>query len=325
MKSHPIKDLPDLSGWLAIAWFEHRRTRTLCFALNLSLSVLETKHRGFVRWGFLASRTLVLLRRRKPRTLIVQNPSIAAAMLSLIFRPVFRYRLIIDAHNEAICPYKHNNALVRAVSRWLIRGVDITVVTNESLAAEVKRIGGTPFVLFDCIPERPPGLEIVRPSKIEVLVVSTFSRDEPIDEIIGAARLLPQVQFRFTGQPTADIEAKILPSNARLTGLLSDRDYWSAMGSTSLVLDLTDRQDCLVCGAYEALALSKPLILTDCRVARELFKDGASYTANEADAIAEVILAVALDLASRSLAAHQAAVRLKTEWRVAVAGLLTAP
>ena len=29
-------------------------------------------------------------------------------------------------------------------------------------------------------------------------------------------------------------------------------------------------------------------------------------------------LAVALDLASRSLAAHQAAVRLKTEWRVAV-------
>jgi glycosyltransferase involved in cell wall biosynthesis len=43
---------------------------------------------------------------------------------------------------------------------------------------------------------------------------------------------------------------------------------------------LTERDNCLVCGAYESIAVGKPMILSDTYALREYFGGSAVYTRN---------------------------------------------
>jgi glycosyltransferase involved in cell wall biosynthesis len=52
---------------------------------------------------------------------------------------------------------------------------------------------------------------------------------------------------------------------------------------------LTRADHFLLCGAYEALALKKPLILSDTRDLRDYFRKGVIFTENTAPAIAQAI------------------------------------
>lgn len=63
----------------------------------------------------------------------------------------------------------------------------------------------------------------------------------------------------------------------------------SLLSSCDPVMDLTLMEDCLVCGAYEAVSVGKPLILSDTSALRRHFRKGAVYTLNMAGAIAEAI------------------------------------
>src|SRR5688500_14163147 len=90
---------------MAITWFWHRRTAELCEGLGVPLTVLETSRRGIARYAELSLRTVRTLHEVRPRVLIVQNPSLILACLAVILRIFFRYRLIVDAHNEAVEPY----------------------------------------------------------------------------------------------------------------------------------------------------------------------------------------------------------------------------
>jgi glycosyltransferase involved in cell wall biosynthesis len=309
-------------GWVAVAWFAHRRTQSLCQSLKMPLHVFQTKRTGLSRYILLSLRTLAFLAEAKPTNLIVQNPSVGAAVLCLLVRPVFRFRLIIDAHNEAVRPYNYNNYAMRAVARWLHRHSDLTIVTNEMLARQVRQHGGRSFVLFDQIPEPPAGLSGHLSVDLEVLVVSTFAPDEPLAEIINAALLVPEARFFVTGRPSKHWANTKIPENVVFTGFLSEQAYWDEMRKASIVLDLTEMKACIVCGAYEAIAAGKPLILSEDEAARALFLDAAEYTRNNAGAIAAAIRRVAGELDARSKRARDAAVRLRSQW-FKVAQLLT--
>ena len=74
--------------------------------------------------------------------------------------------------------------------------------------------------------------------------------------------------------------AQRAPPNVHFTGFLADEDYWQLLRSADAIIDLTSKADCLVCGAYEALALGKPMLLSDNTASRELFGEGAVLTDN---------------------------------------------
>jgi glycosyltransferase involved in cell wall biosynthesis len=122
-----------------------------------------------------------------------------------------------------------------------------------------------------------------------VLFVCSWAADEPYMEVIEAARLLgPDVDILITGNSRGR-EHKIgrgLPSNVVLTGFLDDSAYDELLQDSDLVIDLTAREDCLVCGAYEAMAASRPLLLSDTRALRQYFDRGTLFTSNHADDIA---------------------------------------
>ena len=127
--------------------------------------VLKTRWRGPVRYLLLGARTVGLLVRRRVRVLLVQNPSLILASLAVLLRALLGYRLIVDAHNEAVEPFINRQRWVKSLSRWVIRKADVTIVSNRQLAALVDAWGGRSFTLPDPIPVPPAGQRAAPPGR----------------------------------------------------------------------------------------------------------------------------------------------------------------
>jgi glycosyltransferase involved in cell wall biosynthesis len=251
--------------------------------------VLRRRHSGPIRWIDLSIRTVRLLRHSRPEVLFVQNPSLALTMLATALRPVFRYFLVVDAHNEGIRPFDRPYSWVRRLTRWLLRSADVTIVTNEALAADVTAAGGYALTLPDRLPAVPhPDAEPADPVEpADIVVVATFRPDEPIAAIMAAAAMTPTARVAVTGPADRFREtAAPVPPNVRLTGFLPDPSFWRQLASAQVICDLTLKPDCLVCGAYEALAVGKPMVLSDNPPTRELFGPAAELTTADAEDIA---------------------------------------
>jgi glycosyltransferase involved in cell wall biosynthesis len=288
----PVSSAP--SGPLSalwVSWNAHRRTTGLCAEWNLPLHVIpHARGRLFqrLRWFEQAGRTLALLRRTNPAILFVQNPSLLLSTLALASRRYFGYTLVVDAHNEGVRPFMRPGRFVAWLTRRLLKGADATIVTNPALEKDVTAAGGRALVLPDRMPapELPAKAAAINKATL-VAVISTFLPDEPVAAIVAAATTLPEVHFAFTGDVRRfrhkDIE---LPSNVRLTGYLADEAFWKLLAQADVICDLTLKPDCLVCGAYEALALAKPMVLSDNPATREIFGSAAVLTDNSAAGIA---------------------------------------
>ena len=55
--------------------------------------------------------------------------------------------------------------------------------------------------------------------------------------------------------------------------------------SADAIIDLTTRENCLLCGAYEAVACGTPLILSNTKTLRNYFNSGSVYVDNTVESI----------------------------------------
>jgi hypothetical protein len=301
---------------LALTWFGHRRTTELCAGLGIELLVLDTSRRGVLRYVELFSRTVRELARRRPQALLVQNPSLVLAMCAVLLRPFFRYRLLVDAHNEAVEPVVNPQWWIRWVSHWVLRRSDVTIVTNRQLAAVVTRVGGRPFVLPDRVPTPPDGSQSVASSNFKLVLICTFAADEPVGEVFEAVRNL-EVELHVTGnhRKLAPALRESMPKNVVLTGFLSEEAYWDLLRAADAVIDLTTMDNCLVCGGYEAIALEKPLLLSGNEASRDLFQDGATYTDNTSADIRRAVDRIMRERPTLAASASQARERMTRTWK----------
>lgn len=277
---------------LWISWECHRRTRQLAGALGVPLVELTSHASSASRYAILGWRTARTISSRRPQVLIVQNPSIMLAALASALKVFYGYRLIVDRHTNFMIN-KPDSVLKRVfglISRYTLRSADLTIVTNEPLADLVKTAGGVPFVLPDRIPEwechRKSGL--AEQGLRSVCFVCTYAFDEPYENVFRAATALPEdvrvfVTGRLPKSGFAPSVQRIVDRTPQLvvTGYLNDEDYESLISSSVVVMDLTTLDHCLVCGAYEAVAAGKPLILSDKTVNREVFGECAIFVDND--------------------------------------------
>lgn len=304
-----------------VTWEDHRRTREICAALTIELHTLTTRTRGLQRYLTLIPRTLWLFARKRSHTVIVQNPSLVLSILAVLARPVFSLRTIMDAHNEAVQPFLNPHPLVCRVSRWLQKRFDYVIVTNRFLAGTVIRNGGRPLVLPDRIPEpiANHGTPLQMDGRCNVVVISTFVKDEPLGEVFSAARELgADYQFYVTGNHSKlePALAAATPANVSFTGFLSEPQYWNALRQADLVVDLSLMDNCLVCGAYEALAVGTPLVLSDNAAAIELFSEVARFAANSSASIAVAIREARAQAAQLRAQAPQVREKLRADWQI---------
>src|SRR5690606_37992178 len=175
---------------LFVTWIEHRRTREICAALSMELVELVTRKRGLARYAELVPRTIAILRERKPRTLLVQSPSLVLALLCLLLRPVLGYRLVVDAHNEAVIPFKNKGHLIRWLTDLVNRRADLVIVTNRQLADHITKLGTRCVVLPDRMPQAPalPAASDPAGDGFDVARLATSAADEPVEASFGAAQ-----------------------------------------------------------------------------------------------------------------------------------------
>jgi len=277
---------------LWVAWSFHRRTDGLCAAWKIPLHVIRPEFAGPLRWVELSLKTLRLLRRTRPTTLFVQNPSLALTILAVAVRPLFGYYLVVDAHNEGVRPFDRPYAFVRWLTRRMLRSADITIVSNDALTKDVHEAGGRPLTLPDSLPKVPTSKSKSRRLRNietpDVVVIATYRRDEPIAAIVAAAATMPGIRFAITGAAMRYRETSgPLPPNVQLTGFLQDPDYWQLLARATVICDLSLKSDCLVCGAYEALAVGKPMVLSDNPATQEIFGPAAVLTGSSPEEIAK--------------------------------------
>jgi len=275
-----------------ITWEIQRRNRSISEALGWPLFEIWVDQSPLVRYFKSIIKTVFVIKKEKPDILIVQNPSIILAVWAVLLRIIFKYVLVIDAHNAGIFPSEGKSYFLQLVSRWLQKKADLTIVTTEEFKRVVEQNGGKGFVLPDALPQVPTFSQIGPHAEFNIVNICTFSEDEPYQAIIDAARGLPaNIKIFFTGRFAGKVDPKSLPANVELLGFIDDAKFWSILGASDVIMDLTLRESCLVCGAYEGVALSKPLILSNTRTLRQYFNEGCIYVDPTAESIRSGIFA----------------------------------
>jgi hypothetical protein len=269
-----------------ITWEKQRRNIGISSALGWPLYEIVMDNRRLSRYAKSSIRTLAAIIGERPKFVAAQNPSIVLAFFVILLKRFFGYKVIIDAHYCGIYPLEGCCNLLMALSNWLQKKADLTLVTNEKMAAVVTMNKGNAFVLTDRIPSTPFIKKSRMGREFNIAYICTFAKDEPFDEVISAADKLDRGVFVYvTGKYPDDVASGSLPRNVKLVGYLSDIDYWSLLLSVDAIMDLTLRQDCLVCGAYEGVAVEKPLILSDTAALRAHFDKGCVYVLPSSDSI----------------------------------------
>jgi hypothetical protein len=216
-------------------------------------------------------------------------------------KPFFSYRLFIDAHNEAITPFVHDSFFFRWLAKFNIRHANITIVTNNNLAREVISKGGHPFVLPDLLPTPPihtVPIEVKSPPPYKLVLICTYAPDEPFMKVIEACSNIDQVRLYVTGRVPDRIKHLASPPKLTFTGYIDEETYWMLLAEAHIIIDLTEMDNCLVCGAYESIALQKPLILSNNEASIATFNKNAIHVENDVPDIHKAILNIISDFPS---------------------------
>lgn len=273
-----------------ITWEKHMRTRTLAKSFSIKLFEVVSPGRFPIKHTRQLAKSIVILLKEKPKILMVQNPSIILCFFSIILKFFFRFKLVVDAHNEGIEPLNSSNKFKIRLTNTIIKNTDITIVTNKYLQAKVDQLGGFGIIIPDKLPE-PINTQSSKDSlssKFNLVLIATYAADEPIKEILQAASNLSQTLTLYVTGNENKLDKRFretLSSNIKFTGFLHEKEYWSLIASAHATIDLSLKDNCLVCGAYESVAVNTPMILSDSMACRDYFYKGSVYTSADTGAI----------------------------------------
>lgn len=256
---------------VVLAWMPvSQRSATLARCLDAQL-VLLADEAGFrkpwtalVRYPRLIIRTWTTLMRLRPASILVVAPPVVAPLVVLPLARMMGCRVAIDIHTGALLDRRW--LWSTPLLRLLVRRADAGVVTLESLA---DRLGtkARAIVLPDPLPDLGDEVASVVHSPPEVVAVCGWGADEPIDELVESARGR-QWRLTLTGRPRW---TPSLPENVHLSGFLAEGEYRDLLRTADAIVVLTTREETLLSGAWEAIALAKPLVVSDTVALRATF------------------------------------------------------
>lgn len=272
-----------------------------------------------VRYAVSLAETALYLVRRRPRAVIATNPPIFPGWLAHLYGRLAGAPVLLDSHPGGFgLQGDRLSARLQGLHRRLVPRVAATLVTEPDLAARVEGWGGRAAILHEAPPawERPGGLPHRPTGRFTVLFVCVFQRDEPVADVLAAARALPDVRFRITGDERLrdPALAAAAPDNVEWTGFLGPEEYRLALGDADVVMVLTTEPASVVRGGYEAVWAERPLIVSDWPVLRDVFPD-AVHVDNHAEAIARGVVAAQERRPALQAAAPAARERQRARWR----------
>ncbi|ERS81477.1 hypothetical protein Q672_09205 [Marinobacter sp. EVN1] len=281
------------------AWEDHRRSRELSSEFEAKYIPMVYRGVKIFRYPVLSLLTIYKILAERPTLVFCQNPSIILTFLLVMTKRIFGFKLVVDRHSNFKFEYESSKdikwKIFRFVSKFTVKHSDLTIVTNDYLKSVCEGFGGVAMVLPDKLPDMSSGnLEKSRfltdPNKVHVMAVTTFDSDEPIEEMIEAARCLGENYILYmTGNSDRYFNSGNLrtdiPNNLIFTGFVSEYDYKCLINSVDVVVVLTNKDFILNCGAYEAVSVDAPLVLSDTETLRGYFFKGPVFVKNNPESI----------------------------------------
>ena len=305
---------------LWLTWNDSSRSRSLSGRLGARLVAIDLAFPQFLRQPICALLTVWRLAAARPRLVFVQY-----SWLLLVI--VAAYRAAMPVGVTIVCDC-HNKALRRQVvgvlgrvfdrlKSWSFGHVRRVIVSNEAMRGLARTFAPSVTVMPDPIPDLSGPVSDA--GETDVVVICSFAEDEPLDDLLGAARMLPERQFRLTGRAPKGMLPQVLPPNVKHSGFIPQREYRDLLQRASVVVALTTDPLALQCAASEAIAAARPLVISDSVVARAHFRGAAVYVANESGAIAQAIRTADADASRLVEAAVQLCALLEAESSASVA------
>lgn len=279
-------------------------------ALHVYPVALADRRWVLLRYAVSAVLTAAGLLRLRPRAVVVVNPPVVPGLVVAAWSRLTGAPFLLDSHTSSFGV--KGNAVARrtlGITRWLARRSAGVMVTTTSWVTEVQSWGATGLVVH----EAPPAWEVgprVAGARPQVLFVGVFSEDEPVDAVVAAAALLPEVDLLVTGDVTRAPAGLVdgAPANVSFTGFLDQRAYRRALEAADVVVALTTEPTSVMRAAYEAVYARRALVVSDWPTLREVFPL-AHHAHNDAEALADGVRTALADgpeaAASRAREAHQ--------------------
>jgi glycosyltransferase involved in cell wall biosynthesis len=284
-------------GIVAIFWGPHsRHMEDLAVHIGAEPYAIDVMSFTWRKYSFLAPIKYVLQALVTWAVLIARRPSLVYVIITPTFSAlavylyclVARIPYVMDVHGHSLTSRKW--AWTVPLQKFLAKRALATLV-DQRLYQETFEGAGARTVVLERSPvninvsalKRLPATE-----PFSVTMVSIFAVDEPVDIVVEAARLVPDVRFYITGD-TKRAPAALLssaPPNVTFTGYLYSDEYLNRLYSSNAVMTLTTEAYSLVSGGVESMALGLPTILSRQPVLLDYFTKGAVFVEHTPESIA---------------------------------------
>ncbi len=266
---------------LVLTWKPDQNTSELARALEAGLFVPTPGRSSFpapLRYSIQALQTAAVMLHKRPRVVIYQDPPFVTGALLVLLRPLLRFRICASAHSG---PYNDPRwTRFRRFSRWVFSHCAGMFVHNEYMLGWACTFGIPALVL------RYPGFALAAGTQFRrespenhILVPLGYEPDEPIRELLEAARAAPHIKLLLTGKaPKWVVDAA--PSNCYFTGWLDRADYEQLLATSRGVIALTLLEDTAQMAAFEAVEHGVPLLTSGTKALRHFHQEGAIFVTN---------------------------------------------
>jgi hypothetical protein len=280
---------------------------------------IDSRRRAAIPLRYLvdSARTISYLARRRPHALIVANPPIFPALIALAYTRLAGVRLLLDSHPSSFgLAGDELSRRLLPLHAWVARRAATTLVSAPALADIVRGWGARADIVHEARPAwrvEPTHAPGPRPL---ILFACIFSGDEPVADVVEAARRVPNVDIHITGDlrrsPPGLREAA--PPNVRFVGFLKGPAYVRAIAEADAILALSTEPTSVMRTAHEAVWAERPLIISSGPQLEELFPF-AVQVPNEAEGIAEGIRSALSRSADLVAAAPAARAHQEARWQ----------
>lgn len=273
-----------------ISWQKHVRNQSLSVHLGVELHEFLSGQVRPLRYLACTVRTIRLIKRRQPQVVFAPNPSIVLTCLLLGLKHILGYRFAIDAHYAGIIAVNRNWAIQKVLD-FCNRRADLVIVTNETHQRYVEGIGGNALICEDPLPDIEHYAEGVTEQVKKIFCICSFDVDEPYAQMFDAAAILQAEGYSFwvSGNYARSGIVREQWPHVNFLGYVAIEEFYLHLAEAQVVVDLTMQENCLLCGAYEAMAINKPLVTSKTIALQNYFTSGTVFVDHESESIAEGI------------------------------------
>lgn len=278
------------SKGVVVSWINHHgRSADLAEALDAEPIFIYPRIRStVVRYLASSIMTLYMFISDRPRFIVFMQPPFPLAIVSYLYSRLRGVPVAVDVHSGAVNDPRWRWSfplLSRLFKKSCFIVTNLDLLNGQPIHEETKII-----VLHDILPlGTPPAPADDKHSHIPKIVFpASYANDEPIDEIIEAARMRPEWCWILTGNAPAEVR-QLAPSNLQFTGYVDQSEYLEVIRSADVVLALTRREETMQRGGYEALANFRPIVASATGVLKSFFSDAALYTENSPSGISAAV------------------------------------